>query len=389
MNLKHFLILSVVLIFLCPASSWAKRHATPTETPTDDSDDTEDIATATPTSTPTETPTATPGASSSRKLYTFDTLWGSTGSADNQLNDPEDIDISPSGKMVIADTGNNRVVIWDTDGQTLLNVGTFGTRADWRNPPQFNHPAGVFIDPTKKLYVADTLNNRIVVLDEHGMVLSTWGSQGNANGQFNLPRTITKDRYGDIWVLDTGNSRVQIFSALGSFNSTFGSFGTDVFLLNNPLGMVVNNIDQTIIADTGNFRFQVYNPGGIGVTLQGWFGDGPYQFKEPGGVILNNEGWVAIPDGLNGDVNFYNNRNGLFEFIGRWKAKDEILTPNYNPHYRGIACDAEDRIYLTDIQNNCIVRLKPVNTPSIKFDLNPTPTPLPVNPYGGSGYPIR
>jgi hypothetical protein len=379
---KRFYLLLVVFTFplLFSLSLWAgKSHAT------DNSSD-DDIATDTPAYTATYTPTV--NVALGHKFYTFDAMW--TNSSD-PLNDPEDIAISPnSGHMVIADSGNNRVVVWDTDGKPLKSIGSFGPRADWRNPPQFNDPCGVYVDPSKKLYIADTQNNRIVILDETGMVLSTWGTQGTEPGQFNQPRSIAVDHFGNFWVLDSGNSRVEIFSAGGQYNATFGSFGTGDYSLNNPLSLALNNIDQGIIADTGNFRFEVFNNGGAGVTQEGWFGDGPYQFKEPAGVVVTKEGWVAIVDGQNDGINFYNSRNGEYEFIGMWRAKDNIISPNYDPHYRSIACDAQDRLYLTDIKNNVIIRLKPINKgESSQLPPTPTPTPSAASPYGGNGYPIR
>lgn len=376
-------LLILSLLLLSPLSSWAKK-ATPTPTEVEITDTPTD--TETPTVTETPTITATVNVSLGRKFYTFDAMWTNTS---DPLNDPEGISVSTtSGHMVIADSGNNRVVVWDTDGTPLKDIGSFGPRADWRNAPQFNHPTGVFVHPSKKLYVADTQNNRVVVLDEKGLVVSTWGTQGSAPGQFNLPRAITTDHFGNFWVLDSGNSRVQIFSALGQYNAGWGSFGTGDYLLNNPMGLALNNIDQAIIADTGNFRFEVFNDGGAGVTQQGWFGDGPYQFKEPAGVVVTLEGWVAVVDGQNDGINFYNSRNGGYEFIGQWRAKDEIISPGYDPHYRGIAVDTQNRLYLTDVKNNCVVRLKPKGG-DIILPPTPTPTAAVVNPYGGTGYPIR
>jgi DNA-binding beta-propeller fold protein YncE len=376
MRIERFLsAIFLTAVLASPACASLKKH-TPTPTAT---------ATSTATATITETPNAVIG----KKLYTFDALWDSKTGNNEQLNDPEDIDIDPAGRMIISDSGNNRLVVWDLEGKPLLSIGSFGSRADWRNPPQFNHPTGVFVHPgSRKIYVADTQNHRIVALDEKGMVLSSWGGQGTGNGQFNLPRAIAQDHFGNLWVLDSGNSRVQTFSALGQFISTWGTFGTTAFLLNNPLGMAINNIDQAFIADTGNYRFEVFNTGGVGVTQQGWNGDGPYQFKEPGGILVTKDGWVAVVDGINGGINFYNSRNGGFEFVGQWRAKDNILTPGYAPHYRGIACDSLNRLYLTDIQNNAILRLKPVKE-AVAIELAPTPTVQQTNPYGGAGYPIR
>jgi tripartite motif-containing protein 71 len=388
MNYQRILLLTLfAFVAARPSDLWARKHHTPTPTET-------------PADTPTETPipTATPVPYNGPKLYTFDTMWGTKGSNADQLNAPEGIDISPLGKMVIADTGNSRVVVWDENGKPVTTFGTFGSRADWKNPPQFNHPAAVFVHPdSKELYVSDTLNHRIVVLDNKGLVVSSWGTQGPGNGQFNQPRTVAKDHFGKIWVLDSGNSRVEIFSGLGQFNSTWGGFGDPTSntlnaVMNLPLGMAINNIDQALVADTGNFRFQVFNDGGIPVTVEGWYGDGPFQFKEPAGVAITKKGVIAITDGTTGRVEFFNHR---FEFMGQWTAKEDILNANYHPRIRGIACDDQNRLYLADMQNNAIIRIKPVsapeaeNTPTPAAPLIPTPTPPDNDPYGGAGFPIR
>jgi hypothetical protein len=392
MNIPRYILLgSLAAAFVYPSELCAKRvpsTATPTFT-----------LTAMPTDTPTFTPT--PMSRSFKKIYTFDTLWGSKGSELSQVNDPEWIAVSPDGRIFIADTANNRILVWDKDGKPIKAYGTFGTRADWRNPPQFNHPAGVFVYPSNQIYVADTLNNRIVVLDEHGLVISTWGTQGSGNSQFNLPRGLCEDHFWNIWVLDSGNSRVQIFSNMGVFNSAWGSFGaqaeakanTRTAIMNVPLGLGLNSIDQAIVGDTGNSLMEVSNNGGVPVTVLGWYGDnGPYEFKEPSGVVITQSGIAAIADGISGRVVFYNSRNGDFEFLGEWRAKDEILNANYAPRFRGIACDPEDRLYVTDIQNNAIIRLVPVKAASDQttpLSFKPTPTPADASPYGGAGFPIR
>jgi len=391
-----FLVFFLALLLSSPTGLWAKKKRTPTPTPT-----------ATPADTPTETPTLTPVPNTGAKLYTFDALWGSKGSDLNQLNDPEGISIDKDGRLFIADKDNNRILVWDQDGTPLASYGSFGTRADWRNPPQFNHPSAVFVPPSKQIYVSDTLNHRIVILDEKGLVVSTFGTQGSEAGKFNLPRTLCEDHFGNIWVLDSGNSRVQVFSNLGVFNSAWGSFGTDASsntmtaVMNQPLGMALNGIDQVIVADTGNSRMEIYNNGGVPVTVQGWYGeDGPYIFKEPSGAAVTPSGIAAIADGTSGRVVFYNSRNGDFEFLGEWRAKDEMADSKSKPRFRGIAADAQNRLYVTDIQNNTVIRLKPLAketkgekeadaTPTTVPASTPTPTPQDYTPFGGAGYPIR
>ncbi len=319
-------------------------------------------------------------------FYTLDKIWKGDEDGGPQLKDPEALSAGRDGKVYIADTGNNRIVIWDPEGGSIQSIGTFGTRADWQNPPQFNQPSGILAHPSGQIYVGDTLNQRVVVLDVKGMVVTCWGSQGTDNGQFNQPRSVTRDHFGNIWVLDSGNSRVQIFSTLGVFISTWGSFGNGPFLLNNPLGMAVNHIDQAIVADTGNFRFEVFNDAATPVTQEGWFGEGPYQFKEPAGAAVTRSRLLAIADGDR--VDFYNGNTGDFEYLGRWKAGSHWTGLKNGARFHGITSDRMNRIYLTDVNNNWVVRLRPEKTFRPPY-VEPTPTPEATSPYGGQDFPIR
>jgi hypothetical protein len=370
-------------------------------------------------------PNALPHSWVGEQIFTFDTIMGSKGTGLNGLDDPEGICVGPGDNLYIADSGNNRILEWTADGQPIRAIGSYGPSAVWRNDPQFDHPAGVLAVQGGQLYVADTLNHRVVVLDKDGLVLLAWGSLGSRHRQFNMPRQVALDHYGNIWVLDTGNSRVTNFTGTGKFNFTWGSFGTQPNYLNFPLGMALNNIDQGILADTGNFRIQVFNDQSptvidqspvttdsgtvsfeptpivnVPVTVEGWYGDGPFQFKEPAGVCMLKNGGIAVADGVTGRVELF---NGRFEFVGQWRAEDASLKLPAPPKFRGLACDSTGRLYITDIQNNCIIRLKLIKadepiistmrTPNPEDTPVPVPTPTPTpddsSPYGGAGFPIR
>ncbi len=335
-----------------------------------------------------QTPTASTTPVPSKNLvYVLDKIWPGDGTNGLSLKDPEALSCAPDGSVYIADTGNNRIVQWKQDKKVIRTIGKFGAQADWANPPEFNQPSGILIHPSGRIYVGDTLNHRIVKLDADGMVVTVFGGQGSETGFFNMPRTIANDRYGNIWVLDTGNSRIQIFSAMGEFQFAWGSFGTGDYQLNNPMGMAINPIDQGIIADTGNFRFEVFNDAAAPVTQVGWYGNGPQQFKEPSGIAVSKTGLMAI---ANADrVDFYNDNDGDFEYMGRWKPDSHWDRLKTGPRFRGIACDRKNRIYVTDVNNNWLVRLKPVDRFRVQATPEPSPTPPPSEPYTGNGYPIR
>ena len=89
------------------------------------------------------------GASNSRIIkYTaageFITSWGSRGSEPGQFAVPHDLAMDSAGRLFVGDRGNNRVQIFDQDGNFIL---------EWE---QFGRPSGLFIDENDMLYVTDS-----------------------------------------------------------------------------------------------------------------------------------------------------------------------------------------------------------------------------------------
>lgn len=79
------------------------------------------------------------------------------------LNQPQDLFIDSNDHMYIADTGNNRIVHLDANGQLIRVLET-------KDKP-LNRPQGVYVHENGDIYIADTGNNRIVRLDKDGALL--------------------------------------------------------------------------------------------------------------------------------------------------------------------------------------------------------------------------
>src|SRR5918995_1628482 len=92
--------------------------------------------------------------------------------------------------------------------------GTIGENLSW--------PEGIAVDQAGNVYVADTANNRIKKFSSNGTFMSEWGSYGVGNSSFNHPEGIAVDQAGNVYVADTANNRVQVFSSNGTFISKAG-----------------------------------------------------------------------------------------------------------------------------------------------------------------------
>jgi tripartite motif-containing protein 71 len=80
----------------------------------------------------------------------------------------------------------------------------------------FREPDDVAIDAEGRIFVTDTSNNRVQILDANGQFLAEWGERGSKPGQFITPTGIALDEVGDVYVSEAGdaNERVQKFRLL-------------------------------------------------------------------------------------------------------------------------------------------------------------------------------
>ena len=89
----------------------------------------------------------------------------------------------------------------------------------------FSSPQDLFLDPaTGNLLVADTGNNRIVVLNDAGEFLF---EVGGAEAGLNAPEGVFVDAEGNLWIADTANGRVAMFAPDGTFKAEYHKPASD------------------------------------------------------------------------------------------------------------------------------------------------------------------
>ena len=142
--------------------------------------------------------------------------------------------VSPSGIALdlenrfayVVDTQQDQVLVYDADTFKLLRrIGTAGKKHTLTGPGDFSLPTHVAVDKEGNVYVTDTLNNRVEIFDADGQFLSEFGQAGDGPGRFSRPKGIAIDSDDHIWVVDELQSRVQVFDKEGRLLIYLGQSG--------------------------------------------------------------------------------------------------------------------------------------------------------------------
>lgn len=193
---------------------------------------------------------------------------GSPGEAPGQLDAPQSLAFDADRqRLLVADTNNHRVQIFDpyaAGGATLLaslgNIDEYGEGHPGAEPRQFYMPGGVAVY-ANGFVVADTGNDRIQMFDASGCYqLSIQSPSIMAPGNVSAPQGVAADRDGRrIIVADTNNHRVQIFQPSGltvtsvnvapaSLRLAEGTIGVDVTVTNTGAAPLANVVPGVALA---------------------------------------------------------------------------------------------------------------------------------------------
>lgn len=252
---------------------------------------------------------------------------GSSGAADGigtaaTFNTPVGITADASGNIYVADMYNNKIRKISASGvvSTLAGSGIQGAADGTGTAASFNNPAGVAVDASGNVYVADQYNNTIRKITASGIVttLAGSGAQGAADGTgiaatFNTPMGITVDASGNIYVADHNNHKIRKITANGMVTTLAGSgvqgaadgVGTAASF-NTPIGITVDASGNVYVADQRNNKIRKITPDAEVTTLSGSgaFGqtDGAgtvSSFYYPAGLAADPFGNVYVADRYN------------------------------------------------------------------------------------------
>ena len=154
-------------------------------------------------------------------------IWGSSGdggaATSAQLNYPEGVSVDISGIVYIADNGNNKIRMVNSTGiiTTIAGTGVPGSTGDGGAATfaQLDHPYGVSVDISGKIYISEYNNHKIRMVNSRGIITTfagtgIYGGSGDGgmaiNAQLSGPYGVAVDISGKIYIADAYNHKIRM-----------------------------------------------------------------------------------------------------------------------------------------------------------------------------------
>jgi sugar lactone lactonase YvrE len=268
---------------------------------------------------------------------------------------------------------------------------------------QLDNPSGIAMDLFGNLYIADTGNHRICMVDTSGNFTTYAGSENGISGYldgnsstalFNSPTAIVVDKFGRIIVADTGNNAIRIIenddnsdslehiTLDNKFVNTLVGRGSTLLpsalgqsnLLNSPQGIAIDLLGNLFISDTGNHRICQITSGGKLVTIAGsttldstfryvsGFLNGKgtgASFKSPTALVVDRIGNIFVADTGNNVIRRITKSGNVTTVAGSGQPffkEGRREQASFN-RPTGIAVDLQNILYVSDTGNNLIRRI--------------------------------
>jgi tripartite motif-containing protein 71 len=267
--------------------------------------------------------------SNNYQYYFYTTQWGSYGTGDGQFSGPEGIAVDSVGNVYVADTGNNRVQKFTSNGDYITQWGSFS-------------PYGIAIDSGDNVYVTGSVVSKFT---SSGTLLTQWGTGGIY---------IAIDSNNNIYLIY--NYQVQKFTSSGTFITQWGGGGTgNGKFVNSPGCIAIDSNDNIYVSDDlGNLTFRIQKFTSSGVYITQWETGGGSDIYHLTGIAVDSNDHLLVTDwGYIGAGAIDYTQVTIFTlsgaYISQWGSygieNGQFCFPE------GIAADSSGNVYVMDYGN--------------------------------------
>jgi len=263
------------------------------------------------------------------------------------FDDPVDLDTDEDNNVYILDSGNYRVQVMDEDGDFLYKWGSRG-----KEEGEFEDPVSLSIDPERKfVYILDREKRVVNKFELDGEFIETFGEKGIRKGEFDDPLDLTVDFQGYIYVLEGRRRTILKFHHSGEFVDEWSFKGRKRRELMDPVS----------IAFSSDRLGSIYVLDRTKRTLVRFNRRGEHEETISIDPVISKTGIpIRIRSGESGNLLILEGNTGkLVNYEGLTYSIFSLISDKLNlPDFRGLAIDDDDRIYVTDLKTNSIIRFK-------------------------------
>lgn len=313
--------------------------------------------------------------------------------------DPYGVAVDASGTLYVADAGdNNRIRRIGTDGMVSTLAGSAEGFVDGAGTAaKFNTPSGLALDSAGNLYVADTGNHAIRKVSPQGVVstLAGTGVAGfrdgpGAQAQFNGPIGVAVDKSGRVYVADTYNDRIRVIQADGRVSTLAGGErpgyqdgAGSAARFDTPTALVVDAAGLIWVADTRNDAIRRVTAGGeVTTLLRAATPEDARAVHRPISLAVTRDGFLYVGEMVPGRVLQLSRSGGVHVLTG--DTQDQRMA-----RPAGLALDARGALHVADASSYRVYRIapRPPQTEAVPVAMGPAAqNPLPDT---GGRWPLR
>lgn len=190
---------------------------------------------------------------------------GPRSAGDGQFNEPWGVAVDRAGNLFVADTWNGRIQVFDREGGFLRSWERFGsdaTEAGGEARPALYGPRGVALDDAGNLIVADTGNKRLIVFSPTGAPLGTVGSSAPVPELLDEPTAIARDANHTLLVADAWNGRILRLDSRHHAVAVWQVFGWSSRAPADKPYLAVDRSGLVYASDPESGRVLVFSPAG-------------------------------------------------------------------------------------------------------------------------------
>ena len=253
----------------------------------------------------------------------------------NGLNLPQDVAVSPDGKVYVVDNSKGQVLIYDKKSQPAGSIS-------------IQNPTSIAVSSNGNIYIGTNNDLSVKILDSSHNII---GSLGIGAGEFKLPRNIAIDKAtGNVYVADQLDNSIKSYTPSGTFIAKINDYPNlpqDVTIMGNEVYV----IDYPLILDSwgGKIRgaeVQVFDMAGTPIRKFGSYGEQEGQFIRPAGISSDSKGILYITDSFHGVVLCFDSSGSYLGAIQN--PSKPMVTP------MGIALGVDKRLFVASLNTTSV-----------------------------------